>query len=213
MFAVASVIGVFLSINRRNDSDRVRYWIVAWLLVLIHFAAQLEAASLKGAAKSVAFSISISALELAGLAMFLSLSMTFTNRRANQRLGALIGVPLMVYVNCLVWDVTAHWIYLLCIVVATGGPLVLYVLLLRKMNGLMVFIVSGCIGSMVWLIWDVQSGAAISGLHYSVTGLFALSGLIFWRSYRRFSAGVIVSSIGLLTWAAVFPVAMLLSEY
>ncbi|HJX84595.1 MAG TPA: PAS domain S-box protein [Candidatus Angelobacter sp.] len=212
MFAVASVIGVFLSINRRNDSDRVRYWIVAWLLVLIHFASQLEAGGLQGIAHNIADSVSISALELAGLAMLLSLSVTFTDRRANQYLAALIGVPLMVYVNCLIWDVTAHGIYLLCIVVATGGPLVLYALLLRKLNGLMVFIAFECIGSLIWLVREVMAGAAVSGLSYSLTGLFALSGLIFWRNYRRFSAGVIVSSFGLLAWAAVFPVSIFLAR-
>jgi PAS domain S-box-containing protein len=213
MFAVASVIGVFLSINRRNDSERVRYWIVAWILVLIHFAAQLESGTLKGITRSIALSVSTSALELAGLVMLLSLSVTFTDRRINLYLGAIIGVPLMIYINCLVWDITTRWIYLLCIVVGMAGPLALYALFLRKMNGLMLFIASVCIGSMVWLTWKVLTGDAVWGLHFSLTCLFALSGLIFWRNYRRFSAGVIVSSFGFLAWAAVFPVALLLAKY
>jgi two-component system cell cycle sensor histidine kinase/response regulator CckA len=213
MVAIASVIGVFLSINQRGNSARVRYWIAAWLLVLIHFAAQLQSGRLGGLTRKLAMSISVSALELAGLVLLLSLSVTFVDRKINRYLGMTLGIPLIVYVNCVAWNLRFHWIYMLCIVVGTAGSLALYVLFLRKMNGVLLFIASVCMISMAWLIWHVHLGDAVWGLHYSLAGLFALSGLIFWRNYKRFSAGVIVSSLGFLAWAAVFPLAILVAKH
>lgn len=213
MFAVASVIGVFLSINRRSGSDRIRYWVTAWTLVLLHFGAQVSSGLWNGIASRIAKSISISTLELAGLVLLLSLSLTFKDRKTNLYLGCIIGGPLMVYVNCRVWNVHARWIYVLCILVTTMGALALYGRIVRRMNGVMLFIAAWCVATAVWLIKDVLAGNGSLAIYYSLTGLFSICGVIFWRSFRRFSAGVVLSSFGLLAWAAVFPTAMFLSVH
>jgi len=191
----------------------MRYWITAWVLVLIHFIAQLASGNLAGIARKFVVSVSTSALELAGVVLLLSLSITFEDRKINRCLGAIIAVPLLIYVNCLVWEVSAHWIYLLCVVATTAGSLLLYILFLRRLSVFLLLITGWCVFTAVWLIRDVQTGGAVLILHYSLTGLYGISGLLFWRIYRRFSAGVIVSSFGLLAWAAVFPTATFLATH
>src|SRR6267142_3251347 len=188
IFAVACVIGVFLSVNRHSRSERMRYWVTAWGFVLVHFMAQFASGQLTGAARKLVVSVSTSALELAGVALLLSFSITFEGRKTNRYLGAIIAVPLLICVNCLVWNVGARWIYLLCIVATTGGSLLLYVLFLRRLSGFLLLIAGWCVFTAVWLIRAVLAGDAILTLHYSLTGLYGISGLIFWRCYRRLSA-------------------------
>ena len=213
MFAVASVIGVFLSINRRGGSDRIRYWIVAWTLVLVHFGAQIASGLYTGIAGTFAVSVSVSTLELAGVVLLLSLSLTFKDRKANRYLGCIIGGPLMIYVNCLIWNVQSRWIFVLCILVTTAGAMSLYIRFIRSLAPVMFFITAWCAVTAAWLIRDVQTGDGSLALYFSLTGLFTICGLIFWRSFRRFSAGVVLSSFGFLAWAAVFPTALFLATH
>jgi len=212
MFALVCIIGMFLSIKRRDDSIRVNYWIFAWFLVFIHFGAELLGEDYSGTFSKIIQSVSVSALELSAVTFLMSLSMTFKARRLNHLLLCLIAVPAMVYVNCLTWGVTAHWIYLLCIILASLGSLTVISYFLSKIGFFIVYLAIVCSVSLVWMVQNVLKDDPEFGLYYSLTVLFALSGLVYWRKYRRFSAGVIVSSFGFLAWASVFPTANWLSN-
>ena len=42
---------------------------------------------------------------------------------------------------------------------------------------------------------------------------FALTGILFWRTYRRASLGVIASTAGFIGWGAVYPMGALLHTF
>jgi len=132
--------------------------------------------------------------------------------QVNKRLAVITGVPLLVYLNCLIWAIKTHWIYWLCLVLITVGSLAIYMRFIRKVTGLLLFITTVCITSTAWMGWCIENGNAVYGLYYSLTGFFAISGMIFWLNYKRFSAGVIISTLSFIAWAAVFPTAFFMKK-
>src|SRR5258708_12329075 len=119
----------------------------------------------------------------------------------------------MIYVMCLIWTVQPGWFFVLCILVTTAGAMSLCIRFIRSLAPVMFFITAWCAVAAAWLIRDVQTGDGSLALYFSLTGLFTICGLIFWRSFRRFSAGVVLSSFGFLAWAAVFPTALFLATH
>src|SRR5258708_29628710 len=89
----------------------------------------------------------------------------------------------------------------------------LYIRFIGSVARVMFFIRAWCAVPAAWLIRDVQTGDGSLALYFSLTGLFTICGLIFWRSFRRCSAGVVLSSFGFLAWAAVFPTALFLATH
>jgi signal transduction histidine kinase len=56
-----------------------------------------------------------------------------------------------------------------------------------------------------WGSWKVVQGRPDLGFYSIETLTFGLAGFLYWYCYRRFSPGVVLTSFGLCTWAAVFP--------
>jgi hypothetical protein len=56
-----------------------------------------------------------------------------------------------------------------------------------------------------WVVLRSAHGRPDVGFYTIETATYALAGLLYWYSYKRFSPGVVLSSGGLFAWAAVFP--------
>ena len=70
------LVVLFASIYRKRATARLRYWVIGWILVLLHFAALLLPAA-SARAQELVDSLSISALLLSGLCFLFSASVIF----------------------------------------------------------------------------------------------------------------------------------------
>ena len=117
------LVVLFASIYRKRASARLRYWVIAWLLVLLHFAALLvPATSVHG--QELVDSMSISALLLSGLCFLFSASAIFQSPAGSALAGLGIGVPALFYTNYLIFGGAHLWpLYLSAAACSSAGVL------------------------------------------------------------------------------------------
>src|ERR1700744_2534610 len=118
------LVVLFTSIYRKRATARLRGWVIAWILVLLHFASLLLPA---GSPKSqeVVDSLSLSTLLLSGLCFLFSASIIFNSRVGRALVALGIGVPALFYTNYLIFDGPLAWpLYSASMLVTVTGMLV-----------------------------------------------------------------------------------------
>src|SRR6201996_7612273 len=117
------LVVLFTSIYRKRASARLRYWVIGWILVLLHFAALLlPATTVLG--QELIDSLSISALLLSGLCFLFSASAIFQSPTGSALAGLGIGVPALFYTNYLIFGGAHLWpLYLAATTSSSAGVL------------------------------------------------------------------------------------------
>jgi diguanylate cyclase (GGDEF)-like protein/PAS domain S-box-containing protein len=205
------LVVLFASIYRKRASARLRYWVIAWILVLLHFAVLLVPAS-AGLGQDLVDGLSISALLLSGLCFLFSASAIFQSPLGSALTGFGIGIPALFYINYLVFGGSHPWpLYL----AAAASSIVGMVLAWRLCRGrsrvwavITIAFAGGGIATVVSIAHQ-QPGYGISALLFEIFLTFAA---LYWFDFRRTSTGVLTSILVLVAWASVFPVG-LLCEY
>ena len=206
------LVVLFTSIYRKRATARLRCWVIAWILVLLHFAALLvPAASVRG--QELVDSLSLSALLLSGLCFLFSASVIFKSLEGRALAAFGIGVPALFYTNYLIFDGPHQWpLY----AAATASTVAGMVLAWRLCRG----------RSRVWavdhpgLCRQAESGPSspsptssrITASWRCCLKIFLTFAALYWFDFRRTSTGVLTSILGLVAWAAVFPVGLLCSS-
>src|ERR1700761_9341638 len=85
------LVVLFTSIYRKRATARLRYWVIAWILVLLHFGALLPSPASK--AQELFDSLSLSTLLLSGLCFLFSASVVFKSTAGRAIVAFGIGVP------------------------------------------------------------------------------------------------------------------------
>ena len=206
ILVIALLVTLFASIYHLRSSSRLRLWIVGWLCVLVHFGAQLWRPGLLPLA-NLADAIAISALMLCGISFLLSVSVLATS---SQRLQAAVALslPSLAFVWLSSFEVTAPVVYLLLDLLGHGVALVLLWYFYR--NRLPVAILGTAAVTLCshWILYQIIMGRPLVGVYLILMEFFAMHALLFATDHPRRSAGVFTTVLGLLFWAAVFPLAL-----
>jgi diguanylate cyclase (GGDEF)-like protein len=203
---IALLVTLFASIYHLRSSARLRLWIVGWLCVLVHFGVMLWQPTLLPLA-NMADAIAISALMLCGISFLLSVSVLATASRRLQGAVAL-SLPSLAFVWLSSFHVTAPVVYLLLDLLGHGTALVLLWYFYR--NRLLVAIPGTAMVTICshWILYEIIVGRPLAGVCLILMEFFAMHALLFTEDHRRRSAGVVTTALGLLCWAAVFPLAL-----
>ncbi len=211
--AIGGLVLVFASLLRRTQQTRLRYWLLGWVMILVHIVAQL-------------LYLNVPSLEHAGQAVSLSMllltSVAFIWAGHDRRSGwvhgfawsLLAALPDVVFVVLLAWDVadrmTFLWLTGLAVFTATWlfhsdrrgarprerrlvGGAVLFAYLVQA--GL---VAKGALGlALTWMLF----------WHYALVAYF------FWRGADRATLGVSFTTSSFVAWALVFPVAAVLDRW
>lgn len=212
--AIGGLVTVFASLLKRTGQTRLRYWLVGWIMILLHIVAQLANANLpQGVAANAAMAVSLSMLLLTSVAFIWAGN---DRRPAGSRglsMTLLAAAPDVIFLGCAAFDVKAAPLYLACAAsgivftlwVFPGGrrgvdrhahwrmPLILAV---YAVQGLMVLYASIEIALVWMLFW-----------HYLAVAF------CFYRGSPRPTLGVIFTTLSFIAWAAVFPVAEALAPW
>ena len=124
LIALAILVVVFWAISRKTIGDQVKLWLIGWVLVLVHFAAQF-AAPTTGTWGLVATSISLDSLILAGIAFLISVSAIASDRRRMMYLALATAIPALAYTNGAIAEVHHQTYYYVWIVIGLLAPLLL----------------------------------------------------------------------------------------
>jgi diguanylate cyclase len=211
LIALAILVVVFWAISRKAVGEQVHLWLIGWVLVLVHFAAQF-AATASGAWGLAAMSISLDSLILAGVAFLISVSAIVSNRRSKLYLALAIAVPAVAYSNGAIWGVSHPGFYYTW---TAAGMLAPFLVLWRhkRQGNLYAAGVVMAASSAGVTGWGIAHGDPEIGITVILAALNFAAAILYWNHHKRPTAGVLTAVSGFVLWGAVFPTAALLQLF
>lgn len=210
ILVLAVLVGIFLALRRHVNSKRLKYWTVAWTLILIHFSVALFEPR-QGNLENLLYAINYGSLQLSAVIFIASLTSFLEQKRRIWTLLALTALPILIYTAGYSFDWPYRAVYIACLAVIFLAAPLLTILYHGQVRRATWFWLPVTATAGVWSIYKVWHNDFNIGFLSLLTIGFALPGLLFWLRYRRWSPGVITTAGGFLLWGAVFPVGQLMS--
>ncbi len=206
VFVVMSIlVSLFAWIYLRDRQQRVGLWMLGWIAIFVHFADPVFDDFLPWL-KPLAFWISVTTLIMAGTCFLLSVSEVFAKTKRRIAFAFAISGASLVYVTAMAFHVRHFWIYagllLASNVYAAIQALQFYGWKSAYLYSLWLLLPYGG-----WTVSRALNGHPKDGLYFYLFGFFFVTGLVYFRHFRKFTPGVIATSVAFLAWGAVFPVA------
>lgn len=212
LLALAILVAVFRSIMHRNSDDRLRLWLIGWVLVLLHVIAEFTDPG-SGRWHRVMLAVSLDSLELAGIAFLISFARVATDRRRRRMLAVVLGASSVTYTNATLWEVTAPWLCYGLTALAVTAIMLLVWNFFRRLTAYVAGIFAGCLAFAGAITIVIARGRPELGDELILAAIFFFAGALYWQCYRRWTAGVLTSVLGLVAWGAVFPIGILLHDF
>lgn len=200
---LGTLVGIFFSIYRHNRTSRVRFWIVAWSLMFLHFIVPLidlhptRFTTLIDAADTAT-------LQIGGVAFIFSLAPIRLTERVRWICFFGLSIPLAVY--SLLWGLgsTNKLPQAICLGLVTLGGAGIYHFFCvdRDLCDNLVEISLLVIGGVS--LYQLFSGNMTSPYYGVMMATYSVAAVFVIRHYWRYSPGVLVTSGGLFMWAAVW---------
>ena len=199
------LVSLFSWMYLRDRQQRMKLWMLGWVSILVHFAA-LTLREFHLLTAKPAMLVAIATLELAGLAFLLSVSAACATAGRRILLVLFVGVPSLAYTACLIFAVQHHLIYPALLVLTIIVSLWLCISHYRKRGA---WFYAPAVLMTAGGIWVTIKSLAHPGygLDFLLWGYFVTTGLSYRRHFRRFSLGVVFTSLSFVAWGMVFPIA------
>src|ERR1700756_2272964 len=211
VFAVICIlVTLFGWIYALDRQKRIALWMLGWLAIFIHFAAPAIDDWLPWLMPYTNW-IKAATLILAGTCFLLSVSDVFVRHRRIAFMVFISGTS-MCYLCGLQFGIRSPWFY-----AGLLGASGVYGLIqaLRYYNWktphlfLLVLLFPYC----GWAIEQALKGRLDTGLDFYLFSFFYITGLVYFRHFRRISPGVIFPSASFIAWGCVFPAATVMSVH
>ena len=205
------LVALFAWLYVRDRQQRIAYWMLGWIAIFIHFAAQLLW-SFALLAPAWAVFIKTATLLVAGVSFHLSVSEVFNTGRRRAFYIALVFVPAIVYLPFMLWGARQHLVFPLLLAVSVGS--VIMISFLHHGQGKYFF--SVLVPVLIYCAWAMRESATgnpAAGMNFYLSIFFLVAGLLYWRKHRRFSPGVVTTSVSMAVWGLTYPAAHILSAY
>ncbi len=203
LIALAILVAVFAAIARQHTEERVRLWLIGWAFVMVRAVVMfIHPNAARWSDWNLA--VGMSALELASIAFVVSVAPKATTWKRQLLLGSVLAVPSMVYTYGTIWGVEARWFYLLTVLTALVGGLLVLSTWYRRVS---VYVVSiGIASTAVAAVigWGVVAGNNTHGVHFILAAMNFFAAGLFWYRLHRTSAGVMATVFGFIAWG-LFP--------
>ncbi len=213
LLAIGGLVTVFASLVRRTQQTRLRYWLVGWVMILVHIAAQLvylNATAWADAGEAVA------------LSMLLLTSVAFIwagqDRHSGWATGfawtLLVASPDVLFVVLLACGVTDRTSFLALSVVAAAAALWLFHIDRRHARQRERWpLAAAILAAYAIQAALVQAAALEQALIWMLFWHYLLVAWFFWRGAARTTLGVLFTTASFVAWASVFPVAYALDRW
>lgn len=213
LIALAILVVVFWAISRKTIGDQVKLWLIGWVLVLVHFAAQFAAPTTGTWGGLVATSISLESLILAGIAFLISVSAIASDRRRMMYLTLATAIPALAYTNGAIAEVHHQTYYYVWIVIGLLAPLLLLWRYNQQGNVYAASTTLAASAASAVVAWGVARGMPELGITVILAALNFATAILYWKHHQRVTAGALTAVSGFVLWGAVFPSAILLQIF
>jgi len=211
--AIGGLVLVFASLLRRTQQTRLRYWLVGWVMILVHIVAQLVYLNVAALA-NVGGAVSLSMLLLTSVAFVWA----GYDRRAGWGTGfgwsLLVAAPDVTFVVLLACDVDDRQIFLLLTALAAASALWLFHADRRGVRTGERWVIAGAV-LLAYLVQAllVANGTLDQALIWMLFWHYLLVAYFFHRGAGRPSLGVRLTTASFVAWAAVFPAAFVVNRW
>jgi diguanylate cyclase (GGDEF)-like protein len=202
LLAFTALVAVFSSLLPRKADSSLRLWLVAWILIVVHFAAKFSDASGTAAVPS---SIVGATLVLAALAFMWAA----VSRRMSWRgllVFAALGIPQLAYLELTVFDGVPRAYYLAAVFFGFVLPAIAIVRVVPKMADRILSIVACAALSISLLLVIRFNSDPANGANNILAWLYLCAGILQWRRADSISTGTVTTIAGFFAWASVFPI-------
>ena len=216
---IGLLVILFGSIYRRQTTVRVRFWLLGWCFILIHFGLLLYTpAETWGASLMVA--AAEGGLLLCGAAFALSSTLVWEQGWRFAAPALLLSIPPVLYITVVTLSSAPRVALLvgLGVVVQLSYGAVAYrfgkgqqpaaalrAVVARRWGAAIL------VAESAWLAFLLLKGQTGNSIYPLLSEIFLLNALLYWEEFRRSTAGVLVGAFGLAAWGAVFPIALLMA--
>lgn len=209
---ISVLVAFFVWIFLRDRQPRTALWLAGWIAILVHFAGFGVADRLIPGGHTLGLCLTRGALIVAGAFFFLSVSDQQRRDRTNSIDAVVIFVGGIVYASATAFDLELPWLYAGiiagCSLIAVAGSF--------RINGRGNWFWS-CVGVAlspyaIFAFRRALNGQSRPGLDFYLFSLYAITGLLYLRHFRRVTPGVVFTAVSFLAWGGVFPLAAYLSH-
>ena len=203
---------VFGSIYRARPSARLRYWIIGWLFVILHFTVLL-ANPASEFWTDLSCGLILGTLLMGAVCFLLAVTRIKLGPVRTLMGVALICAPPLVYIFAAVFDVQNKFFFIgLCFAFCLITIAAARFLWSRYRLVMPATIVSALI-TFVWVVYEVLHGSAVNGFYAFLTQLYLINAVLYWQDFQRRTLGLITAVCGLVMWAAVFPCSLSMAAF
>ena len=212
VFAVTTVlVSLFAWIYLRDRQKRTGLWMLGWIAILVHFAAPAFDDFFP---RMMPFTrwVMVSTLIIAGTFFLLSVSEVFIQQRRRVAFTGFISAAALLYLTGMQFRFRAGWYYIALLLISIGYATVqairFYGWKSPHLYSLFLLLPYGG-----WTIQQALHGHFRHGLNFYLFGFFYVTGLVYYRHFRRFTPGVILTSASFMLWGCVFPLSAIVSAH
>ncbi len=211
--AIGALVAIFISLLRRTQQTRMRYWVVGWALVLAHIAAEFVALNI-GAGSDTVSALSAVTLLLASAAFIWAAQTPQRNRTRTLVRTGLAELPNVAFIFCLYGNVQSGAVYLGLVTVGALGALLAINAGTRGGDRVSRRLYAGGITA----AYAIQAALVLRGdiefaFDWMLCWHYLAVAILFWTGSARRSPGVVFTTASFLAWAAVFPAAAVLQHF
>ncbi|HET7873472.1 MAG TPA: PAS domain-containing protein, partial [Terriglobales bacterium] len=207
LFIVTTIlVGLFSWVYLRDRQHKSWLWLLGWLAIFVHFAAPVLDDWLPWL-DSLSGWTNVATLILAGTFFLLSVSDVYARSRRRAAFIVLITGAGLTYLTALALHAPVRWFYVLLL---AGSTSVVVVNSARHYGWKHWFVVGTSavfIPYVGWAMLQALSGNPVHGLRVYLCAFFTTTGILYLRHFRRFTPGVILTSVSFLIWGANFTAA------
>ena len=211
IFVVMSVlVTLFTWIYLRNREKYVQFWMLGWIAVFLHFAAQV-AGTFDLLHEPWRYFFRVSTIQLAGVCFVLSVSNVFATPGRRLLYFLTVAVPAVLCTAMLKMPPLHPWIFATLIIFSTlvviGQSLIHY----GSQASYFQVLLFTLLPYTLWCAWGALAEPRMALLCY-LTSFYVTAGVLYWRQYRRFTPGTVTTTAAFLLWGAQFHLSYILES-
>ena len=210
---LAVLIGIFVSVQRESPSPRVKIWTYAWALAFLHFFARVFETH-TGLSEKLIEGVDLASVQLSAIVFLSSVAFENDDRSKRIKFSVMLAIPVLLHPAFFAFGWGLPWVPVFSVAVIFLG---VAAFVLRDVRRHPVFASATALALLtvgaLSIRQEVLQGDPWFASAEILAMAFALTGILFWRSYRRSSLGVMASTVGFIGWGSVYPMGALLHTF
>jgi diguanylate cyclase (GGDEF)-like protein/PAS domain S-box-containing protein len=204
--AAGNIVLLFASLLKSKLDGPLKFWFLGWLSIFMHFVAALLPSGHSPKLNFVIEVLFLGTLVLAGIAFLIANTSLYADRNRTRGLAAALGIPSLLYALATCVPNSPRLPLIALIVISLSATAGIVWNHYRTWSPYVVTLIAGLVLIGMVLLRFTWTGQIAAGLFTILSSLYFCNAFVYWRRFPRLSTGVGLSVLGLLLWAAVFPV-------